>query len=327
MRVGMVSFAHMHAYSYLHCLKQIPGVEVLGFSDDDAVRAQSVVQDYGLRYYPSTVELLDARPDCILVCSENTKHLESVLLAAQRGVDVLCEKPIATTLSDAWKMVGVAEASGIVLATAFPVRFSTPVRRAKQFLDAGQMGRLVAMRGTNHGQNPGGWFVDPALSGGGAVLDHTVHVLDLMRWFVGSEVCEVYAEVGTRFSDIPTEDCGLLTFEFASGVIAMHDPSWSRPKSNPTWGDVTLELIGTDGVLRVDAFAEHLDWYDDRSRMYRHDHYGDSTDLNLVLDFLTSVRTRRRPSATGLDGLRALEVALAAYQSARDGAPVRLDLK
>ncbi|CAM3779225.1 Gfo/Idh/MocA family protein [Alicyclobacillus pomorum] len=324
MKVGIISFAHMHAYSYATCLKQLDNVELVAVADDNPLRVTEAAKQFGCAYYSDYRELLATDVDAVVVCTENAKHADVVVDAAKAGKHVLCEKPIATTLDDAHRMIDACREHGVILQIAFPVRFNTPMRRVKQMIDEGQLGRIVAMRGTNRGQNPGGWFVQKELSGGGAVLDHTVHVIDIMRWYLNSEVKEVYAEVDTRFSDIACDDCGLLMLEFENGVIASHDPSWSRSETFPTWGDVTLEIVGTQGVTRVDAFAQHLTVYSDLDNKVKHDFWGDEMDLGLVADFISCVREGRTPSITGEDGLRALQVALAAYESARLRKPVRL---
>jgi UDP-N-acetylglucosamine 3-dehydrogenase len=181
----------------------------------------------------------------------------------------------------------------------------------------------MAIRGTNRGKNPGGWFVDPALSGGGAVIDHTVHVVDLMRWFMGAEVREVYAEVDSLLTESKVDDCGILTMEFENGVFATLDCSWSRNKTFPSWGDVTLEIIGTEGTLSLDVFAQKLDVYNNDKGLF-HTNWGDDMDSELVGDFVASVRERKAPSVTGEDGMRAVEVARAAYQSAETKYPVTI---
>ncbi|MCL6445271.1 MAG: Gfo/Idh/MocA family oxidoreductase [Alicyclobacillus sp.] len=324
MKVGLISFAHMHAYSYAACLKALPGVEIVGIADDQADRGQKMAQQFQTQYFSDYQDLLRETFDAVVVCTENARHAAVTVAAAEAGKHVLCEKPIATNVDDAVTMIRACRQRGVSLQIAFPCRFNVPVARAKQIVDEGRLGRIIAIRGTNRGQNPGGWFVQQDLSGGGAVLDHTVHVVDLMRWIMRSEVTEVYAEVDTRFYDIPTDDCGLLMLEFENGVFASHDPSWSRPKSFPTWGDVTMEIVGTDGVTHVDAFAQHLTVYNDNTMRVTQDYWGNDMDLGLVIDFVECVRTGRPPSITGEDGLRAMEVALAAYESARTGRPVKL---
>jgi predicted dehydrogenase len=247
------------------------------------------------------------------------------LAALEANLPVLCEKPLATTVDDARAMVAFSQQRGVVLATAFPMRHSTPVRQLWEKIRAGELGRLLALNGTNRGQNPGGWFIVPELSGGGAVLDHTVHVVDLMRWYTGSEIKVVYAEIGTMNPDSAIDDIGLLTMEFENDVIAAHDPSWSRPRrSFPTWGDVTLEVIGTEGVATVDAFGQHLLAFEEPIGKMQYLPWGDNADAMMLQDFIDAVRYRQTPAATGQDGLEALRVALAAYESAQLGKPVSL---
>ncbi|WP_134682608.1 Gfo/Idh/MocA family protein [Brevibacillus migulae] len=325
MKVGIISFAHMHAHSYAQAIQELEGVELAGIYDDDPERGQKAAARYQTTFYSSYQELLASEIDAVIVTSENASHREHVVACAAAGKHVLCEKPLATTAEDAEAMIQACREHQVILQTAFPVRYNTAILRAKAYMEEGKLGRIIAMKGTNRGKNPGGWFVDPQKSGGGAVIDHTVHVVDIMRWFLGAEVAEVYAEVGYQLaSEIPIDDCGLITMEFNNGVFATLDCSWSRNQSYPTWGDVTLEIVGTDGTLKIDAFAQKLDVYsNDSGHIYAY--WGDDMDQQLVHDFLDSVRKNEQPKITGEDGLRALEVALAAYQSARELEPVRIE--
>ncbi|WAH35569.1 Gfo/Idh/MocA family protein [Alicyclobacillus dauci] len=325
MKVGIISFAHMHAHAYTEALKHIPDVELSIISDENEERGMIASDKFDVPYVSDYHDLLDTDVDAVIVCAENAQHARIVVAAAQAKKHVLCEKPIATTVEDAVRMVEACEEHGTILQIAFPVRFQPSIRRVKALIDEGKLGRILAIRGTNRGQNPGGWFVDPELSGGGAVMDHTVHVIDLMRWFTGSEVREVYAEIDTHFNqDLRVDDCGLLVFDFENGVVASHDPSWSRCKTYPTWGDVTLEVIGTDGVVEVDAFAQAMTLHSDTLGHATYQNWGDDMDQLLVADFVHSVRAKQDASVTGEDGLRALEVALAAYRSADTKSPVKL---
>jgi UDP-N-acetylglucosamine 3-dehydrogenase len=325
MKIGIISFAHMHAYSYANCLKELAEVEFVAIADEVEERGRKAAEQYGVKYYQDYNEMLSQELDAVIICNENIKHVEAAIAAAKVGKHVLCEKPLATTMEDAWKMIHACKEYNVKLQTAFPVRYNPPVIRVKQMIDNGDLGRIVAIRGTNRGQNPGGWFVDKEMSGGGAVLDHTVHVIDLMRWFMKSEVREVYAEIDTRFNEIDADDCGLLTLEFDNGVFASHDPSWSRSKTFPTWGDVTMEIVGTEGVVRLDAFAQHLTLYSDKDNKVSEPFWGNDHDMGLMKDFISCIQEDREPSISGEDGLRAMEVALAAYRSAELKKPVSLN--
>lgn len=327
-RIGILSFAHLHATSYTACLNQSPDVEFIGIADDEPARGQKAAEQFGTRFFATAEGLLNEGLDGVIICSENANHRPLTELAGPRTPHILCEKPISTTLLDAQAMIDVCAAHSTRLQIAFPVRFSPPVQRLKDVLDEGTLGRIYSVKATNHGTMPGSWFVDKALAGGGAVLDHTVHVIDLLRWFWSTEVTEIYAEVGHSLlhPDLGIDDAGLLSFQLDIGAYGTLDTSWSRPKSYPTWGDVKLEVLGERGIARVDAFGQNLAVYSEQTGKGEWINWGSNADLGLIRDFVDMIATGREPSISGYDGLKALEVALAAYRSAELGEPVSLPL-
>ncbi|MCK4590800.1 MAG: Gfo/Idh/MocA family oxidoreductase, partial [Candidatus Latescibacteria bacterium] len=235
------------------------------------------------------------------------------------GKHILCEKPIATTLEDAREMITVCRNSGVKLQIAFPCRFHPAVVKTKQILEQGTIGKVLAVNCTNRGRMPGGWFVDKKLAGGGAVMDHTVHVVDLLRWMLKTEIIQVYAEIDTRFHPLEIDDCGILSLTLQNGTFATLDASWSRPvNSFPTWGDVTMEFTGTQGTLSLDTFAQNLTLYDEKQGKSQWINWGGNMDLELIKDWVEMVNTEKDPYVSGEDGLKTLEVALAAYQSAAE---------
>ncbi|MDQ0914817.1 putative dehydrogenase [Paenibacillus sp. V4I5] len=210
LRIGMISFAHIgHANSYAAVLQTIEGVEITGVFDDDPQRGQEAAKRFNTTFYPDYKQLLQ-QIDGVVISSENKKHFPLAIAAATAKKHILVEKPITTNGGEARELIDLCAKQNLVLQTAFPVRENESVKLVKHQIDSGDIGDIVAIAATNHGKMPGGWFVDKALSGGGAVLDHTVHVVDLMRWFLQSEVREVYAEADTLLHDIPVDDCGLL---------------------------------------------------------------------------------------------------------------------
>jgi predicted dehydrogenase len=130
------------------------------------------VAQYGAQSFDEPEALL-AASDAVIICSENVHHRALTLMAAQAGKPVLCEKPLATTPDDARAMVDACNSANVPLFTAFPCRFSPAFQTLKEAAHRGDLGEILAVRGTNRGKCPGGWFVDLALSGGGAVMDHT----------------------------------------------------------------------------------------------------------------------------------------------------------
>lgn len=325
MKIGFMSFAHMHAAGYARCLNQIDGAEIVGIFDEDESRGAAMADKFGGKYYSDYDRLLGQEMDAVIVCSANADHKEHVIAAADAGCGyILCEKPIATKLEDAQEMIERCREKGVQFGIAFPCRYLPAVIGAKRSLEDNAVGRILAARTTNHGRMPGGWFIQEEKSGGGAVMDHTPHVVDLLRWFMESDPVEVYAEVDTLFHDIDIDDAGILTIQFDNGVFATLDASWSRTKSFPTWGDVTMEIIGMDGVISVDAFAQDIDLYSDANMKAEWVHWGDNMDLGLMRDFVDSVASSKPFQITGEDGLRALEVAIAAYKSAEGNTLVKI---
>ncbi|TWD96541.1 putative dehydrogenase [Neobacillus bataviensis] len=325
MKIGMISFAHMHAFSYAKHLLEFPEVEIAAIWDEDRELGTEMAKNFTCLYISDLDQLLDSDIDAVVVCSENGKHKDHVIAAARAGKHILCEKPIATEVEDAKAMIDACEEFGVILQVAYPVRFAPAIQRVREYIRSGTIGEVVAINGTNHGQMPGGWFIEKELSGGGAATDHIVHVMDLIRWILNDEVKNVYAEFDTRFYSIDVEDCGMVTLELESGVIVSIDPSWSRPKTFPTWGDVLLEFVGTNGTLSVDTFKQHSTYYNDVEGKVQHLSTADDMEKGLIEDFLQSIKEKRRPSITGEDGLRTLEVVKAAYESDKQKKVVTLN--
>jgi predicted dehydrogenase len=326
MKIGMISFAHMHAASYAQCLQRISDVTIVGIYDDNAGRGQQMAQKFGLPFFAEAQALLAEGLDGVIICSENVKHRPFVELAAGQTRYILCEKPIATTVADAQAIIDICAERNTKLQIAYPVRFSPSIQRLKQTLDEEKLGKLYSAKCTNHGSMPGGWFVEQALSGGGAVIDHTVHVIDLLRWFWGTEVVEVYAEIGDNLlhPELGIDDVGLLSFKLANGIYGTLDTSWSRPLSSMIWGDVKIEILGEKGWLQVDAYSQNVVVSSNKVGQTRLQGWGSNADLGLIRDFTNMIREEREPFITGYDGLKSMEVALKAYESARTGQVVSL---
>ncbi|MGQ0603832.1 MAG: Gfo/Idh/MocA family protein [Anaerolineales bacterium] len=329
MKIGIFSFAHHHALAYIQNLRALPGVVMMGFADEDRARGERFARQFNARLFESYEALLAEKPDGVVVCSENNQHRPLVEMAAAAGVHVLSEKPLATTLDDARAMITACERAGVKLMTAFPMRFSAPLLEMKAQLEAGGLGQVYCFNATNQGELPkpyGAWFVDKTLAGGGALMDHTVHLADIMRWYLNSEVVEVYAQTNRvcYADEVDVETGGLIALSFANGVFASIDCSWSKPPYYPTWGGLTFELVTERGAVRVDAFRQNLTVYRHELRRPVWAYWGSDANQAMLSEFVAALREDRAPRVTGMDGYRAVEIALAAYQSADSGQPVKL---
>ncbi len=319
--LAILSAAHSHAHAYATALESVPGAELVAIADDDETRGESFAAEHDVDYGP-TEDVL-AQVDGAVVCSENTRHIEWVHAAADAGVDVLSEKPLATTRDDAQAMVDRCEDAGVNLGVAMPVRFNEPIRRAKAAYDDGELGALRALIGTNllTRMSGSGWISNPDLGGGGAIMDHTVHVVDLGRWISGKEVTEVFAYGGTRFADLEVEDISLASMQLGDEIPFSHEGSWRQPDTWDFWGDVTMRLIGDEQVIEVDCF----------DRTFKHTHaedgvqrveWGEDMNAGMLADFAAAVEADRTPEVSGEEGVAEVRVVEAAYESVERGEPV-----
>ena len=331
-RIGVLGAAHMgHAWAYTRALTESPNADVVGIHDDEPEHTRWIRQDFGVAAAASAEELV-ASVDAVLVCSANDEHRAHVELAAAHGRHVLCEKPIATTVEDAEAMVAACAAAGVQLHVAFPSRFLPLVDRARAAVRDGRLGELIGLVGANRGRPPlppayPTWITDPVAAGGGALIDHSVHVTDAMRHISGLEVAEVSAEAGSLLWDLAVDDVAVVSLRFDNGAVGSIDPSWSVPADHPWDYDFWLRIVGTEGALDITDAAESLTLVSTREgagRGLRHASFAEDADRAMVEAFLASVHAGavQDPCATGEDGVRALEVALAGYRSAAAGAAV-----
>ena len=225
----------MHVASYLRALSALPEVEVVGPYDGDEERGRTFASAHQVRWVDRLPTLL-GEADATVIGSENARHRFYAEQSADAGLPMLCEKPLATTLDDALAMIAAARRRSVPLFMALPVRFVPALAQLVTAVHHGAVGRVLAMVGTNHGNLPPGWFLEQTLSGGGAIMDHTPHVADIMRWVTNSEVVEVFAEMSSRVREAGIDDAGIVQMQFANGTFASLDPSWSRLGSFPTGG-------------------------------------------------------------------------------------------
>lgn len=323
-KVGIISFAHMHAFDYANALKQLSDASLVSIYDADADRGLAAAKDFEATFYDDLDAFLASDIEAVIVTSENVFHKDHVLACAQAGKDILCEKPIATSVKDANLMIDACKQANVKLQVAYPVRFCDAIKEGKKIFDSKALGDILFIKTSNRGRNPGGWFIDTSLSGGGAVLDHTVHMVDVVRWYTGLEIVSVNAQIDTMFSQESIDDAGILDFQFENGLLMTHDCSWSKNQKYPTWGDVTIELIGTKGSLMIDAFKDHFISYSDEGMPIAEYFSGNDMNLELVEDFIKSVKGEHPVSITGEDGLRSMAAALGAYESMKKNKAVQI---
>jgi UDP-N-acetylglucosamine 3-dehydrogenase len=329
-RIGILSFDHLHAENYQKKLRKIPDVELVGFSHENLEEGPEFAGKFGLDWFQKHSELLAAGLNGAIICSETNNHRELVELAANAGCQILCEKPIETNLADAEAMRDACKERGVRFMTAFPMRFASSAVSLRAMVQKGDLGKVLGINGINHSELPTGhrkWFGDRTLAGGGAVMDHTVHLVDLFRWIFDAEIAEVYAEVNSLLCvpEVNVETAGLLLLTFSNGMHASIDCSWSRPTFYPRWGHLKMEVIGEKAAVAMDSFAEYMTLYSRGAlRNPSWVEFGRDPNWDMIEEFVASIRENRAPGVTWEDGYQALKVALAAYESAQYQRPVKL---
>lgn len=309
LRVGFAGVAHMHWGSYAHWIGASGRAEVVGAFEPNPERGQSFQRMVERPVFDRLEALIDAS-DLVIVTSENVHHAAYGVPALQAGKFVLCEKPLAISAADGRALLEAASAGRLM--TAFPCPFSPIFQRLLARVQAGDIGPLQAICGTNRGKCPFDWFVQPELSGGGAMIDHVVHLADLIRRLFGSEPTSVHAVTSHNLYGQAWDDSALVTLGYADGRFATIDSSWSRPAAFPTWGDVALNVVGEKGTLEADLIAQDLSFYRERHASL---FFGSDMDRRLVGHVLDVAEGRAEPIVTGEDGWAAAQVALRAYES------------
>lgn len=324
-RIGVAGLAHIHGEGYLRLLERDPRAQLLAVWDADREKTRGAARRFQMRPCGDPEELVEQGLDLLLVCTENTRHLEPVLAGARAGVAILCEKPLGTSLAEMDAMLEACRAGGSRLMTAFPNRYAPDVLRARELVAQGRIGTLRAVKASNKGKFPGGFFVQPELSGGGSLMDHVVHVADLMNWFMGEGPEWVCALSGTVFHpELEVDDVSMVHFGYAGGLTVTLDSSWSRGEKYPSDRNLSLELMGTEGTLSVDAVTDHNRICSDRADREIWLPFGENKVKRMLEDAVDCVLRRRPFPVTGEDGRRAAQVALAAIASARRGQPVQI---
>lgn len=302
-------------------------------------RAADLAKQYGVTCEASA-ETLIHRDDiqAILIATPHATHAQYALAAAKAGKHLLIEKPMASTVAECDAINTACEKAGVNCAIAFTQRFRKCNVVAKRLIDEGRIGRILLMK--ELALNPGGMGTLPAWQNTpenqGTLFGHGVHGIDRIRWFTGSEIKTVYARCGSIEPEVKVEGTSMLLMELADGATASLWESFQMPKPSFPRSGFSAWIVGERGLIDLDAYGElrvatdgkwevvetqaPIDWAGKgkldpvRMQSYR-DH---------MQDFLDSIREKRPPCASGIDGRQSVAVALAAYESSKRRAEVRM---
>jgi predicted dehydrogenase len=308
--------------------------EVAWIVDRDESRAKTLAKGTAAKVATTWRDAVaDPEVAIALVLTYPDSHAEIGKAALESGKHVLCEKPLTRTVDEARALVAAAKKADRVLKCGFNHRHHPAVLEAYRVVSAGEIGKPVFGRarygiGGRQGIEKE-WRSDPAIVGGGQLMEQGIHVVDLFRWFCGEVVRATGMTATTRWPIAPLEDNGFALLETASGALCSVHSSltqWTNLFELEVYGDkgsVTVEGLGASyGVekLRV-ALHDPTGPFAHRTVEFRG---GDSSWKAEWDELLRAIAKREQPIGSGEDGLRAMEIVDAVYSAARTGQTVRM---
>ncbi len=304
-------------------------------------RAAAFARDFDLEL-ESSFEGLLARPDVqvVLLASPTYLHRDQTLQAAAAGKHVFTEKPIAATLAEIDDMIRACREAGTLLGVNAVTRYRRGVRMAKRLLDDGEIGQIRMVRHT-YAHTIGSyatadhWIMDPR--SGSPFVDQGAHCNDAIRWFVGSDATQAFADYDSFTGAPPPGQSAMVTYRFANGAMCQIWASYEFPQPlDPDKWTGDYMFVGSKGIIDVE-YRGHLriqrghGW----ETLYTHppvrqpdpDESFAYAYADQVQDFCNAILHGGQPEVTGEDGRHSVEMGLAADRSAATGQVVQLPLR
>lgn len=335
--VGAGNIGRIYGDAFAH----VPDAEITVVCDPVVAAAEALAHKVGAAFSEDFAEAV-ARPDvdAVVVATPSGTHAEIAVAGAQAGKHLLVEKPLDITLERVDAIIHAADKAGVTLGSVFPLRFSEGVHRTREALAAGRLGRLALADVFVKWYRPqsyydGSWRGTWKLDGGGALMNQSIHQIDLVQWLAGP-VVSVFGRTATLAHSMETEDTASATLTMengALGVIQGATSCWpgdqARVELHGDRGTVVLE----EGRVVVWKLADAAPG--EEEAMLALETGGgtgaaDPTAIGYekhrrqVADFVAALREGRAPAVQGAEGRRAVEIILAIYESARTGGPVAL---
>jgi len=268
-----------------------------------------------------TDALSDASVDAVYISSTNEKHFSQAMAAIEAGKHVFCEKPLAMSVSDARAMVVAAEKAGVVFATNHHLRCSGSHNAVRDIITSGGIGSVLSARifhAAHLPENLQGWRIDSKESGGGVVLDITVHDADVVRFLLGEDPVSVVAQTTSSGMGQGVEDNAMSVWQMPSGVLVSTHESFTHP-----YAGSGLEIHGSEGSIFADSVMTQMPVgkISLLTAAGRKDIPFDGHNLYAfgVARFCEAVAGTGQPAATGWDGVKSLAIAQAVQDAAASG--------
>ncbi|MBM3573053.1 MAG: Gfo/Idh/MocA family oxidoreductase [Alphaproteobacteria bacterium] len=319
LRVGVVGVGVMGS-NHARVLAGIPGFQLAGVADPDGAQRELVKRVLGCPAVEDVDALIRLGIDAVTIAAPTHLHHDIALTCINRGIHVLVEKPIASSVEEGNAIIAAARWAGVTLMVGHVERFNPAVQVIK---DAIRSEDILSIAITRVGPFP------PRMSSVGVVIDLAVHDIDLIRWFTDSDIVEVQPQLSSAVAEL--EDIALLQFRTASGVLAHINTNWLTPFKAR---DITVATRGkyVMGDLLTRQVTECFGFQPDGSYSMRHLSVGHDEPLRAeLIAFLNAIRNGEPPAVTGEEAVASLEIAIRclehrprAASAARRAAPRRV---
>lgn len=315
LRIGLIGAGRISG-AYVDAVRGIECARIVGVADVREEAAAARARDLDCPAFASPEALADAvRPDAVVVCTPPVTHAPIATLFLEHGIHVLCEKPFALDSTSARAVVKAARRSGSIVTMASKFRYVEDVVKARDIVRSGVLGDLTLFENsfTAKVDMAGRWNADPAVSGGGVLIDNGSHSVDILRYFLGP-ILEIKAWEGRRSQGLSVEETVRVFLRSAGDVLGYVDLSWSIAKDRPSY----IEVYGDRGVLSVG-------WKESRYRLFGQDDwvvFGRGYDKveafrAQLLNFCGAVRGEEDLVITADDAIASVSVIETAYAALR----------
>jgi len=323
--IGCGRISEFHALGFLAIPEK---ARIVATSDVVVQLAEDKAKQWGTQSYYSDYRKLLQRDDvdAVDILLPHHLHAEVAVSAAEAGKHVLCEKPIATTLEDADRIISAAKRHDIKLMIGHNYRFKANYMKMKEIIDEGTIGTVYSATAEGLGFRVAlpadSWRYSLSKAGGGIFMSQGIHYCDLFRWLIGEEVKEVYG-IAENFVNKTweVEDNMLTLVRFKNGALG--DIFCTNTEKKPYW-DERVKIRGTKGTAVADWATGKLVLYSDeipeRLKGWASFSFGDPWKPSIAREvehFVDCIIGDKEPFITGEDGKAALKIVLAAYQSAK----------
>lgn len=323
-------------------LEFVAACDIVPENIDILLAKHSMQNDESIARYSDYKKMIEEHPELelIAIATSSGAHAEIALYCIDHGINVIIEKPMAMSMTDAEEIIKRSEKKGVKVSACHQNRFNVAVQQMRKALDENRFGKLS--HGSIHVRwNRGKQYYDQATwrgtwaDDGGCLMNQCIHGIDLLRWMMGNDVVSVYGVTRQQQHDyLEAEDVGMAVVTFANGAIATIEGTTNVYPQNL---EETLYLFGENGTVKLGGKSTNnidvWDFADETEADQKNKGLEEATSnvygnghTSLYADVIEAIKTDRKPYVDAVAGRNALEMILAIYKSMKTGEVVKLPL-